>query len=42
MRSEKEMMDLIRQVAEDEPCIRAAYIEGSRTNPNVPRDSFQD
>ena len=42
MRSEKEMMDLIKQAAEDEPCIRAAYIEGSRANPNVPGDIFQD
>lgn len=42
MRSEKEMLDLIRRTALEDDNIRAAYIEGSRANPNVPRDIFQD
>ena len=42
MRSEKEMLDLIIAVANNDNRIRAAYIEGSRANPNVPKDIFQD
>ena len=42
MRSEKEMLDLITKTAEEDPRIRAAYLEGSRVNPNVPADIFQD
>lgn len=42
MRSEKEMLDLIISVANDDHRIRAAYLEGSRTNPNVPKDMFQE
>ena len=42
MRSEKEMMDLIIAVANNDVRIRAAYLEGSRANPNVPKDIFQD
>lgn len=42
MRSEKEMLDLIIETATDDPRIRAAYMEGSRANPNIPRDIFQD
>ncbi len=42
MRSEKDMLDLIRRTALEDDNIRAAYIEGSRANPNVPRDIFQD
>lgn len=42
MRTEKEMMNCIIKTAEEDPRIRAAYIEGSRTNPNVPKDIFQD
>ena len=42
MRSEKEMLDLIIKTAEEDPRIRAAYLEGSRVNPNVPKDIFQD
>lgn len=41
-RSEREMMALIRSVAEKDPRIRAAYLEGSRSNPKEPRDLFQD
>lgn len=42
MRTEEEMMSLIKDIAFMEENIRAAYIEGSRTNPNVPKDIFQD
>lgn len=42
MRSEKEMLDLIITVANNDSRIRAAYLEGSRANPNVPKDIFQD
>lgn len=42
MRSEKEMMDLILGVAERDERIRAVYLNGSRTNPNAPKDIFQD
>lgn len=42
MRSEQEMMDLILSVAKEDARIRAVYMNGSRTNPNAPRDIFQD
>ena len=42
MRSEKEMLDLIIDIANNDVRIRAAYLEGSRANPNVPKDLFQD
>lgn len=42
MRSEKEMMNLIVKTAVEDDRIRGAYISGSRVNPNVPRDIFQD
>lgn len=42
MRSEQEMLDMIKGTAEKDENIRAAYLEGSRTNPKVPRDIFQD
>ena len=42
MRSEKEMMDTIIEVAEKDARIRGVYMNGSRTNPNAPRDVFQD
>ncbi|HWO74432.1 MAG TPA: aminoglycoside 6-adenylyltransferase [Bacillus sp. (in: firmicutes)] len=42
MRSDKEMFDLIIGVAEKDERIRAVYMNGSRTNPNVPKDIFQD
>ncbi len=42
MRTEKEMYDLIIGTAQADERIRAAYMNGSRTNPNVPRDIFQD
>lgn len=42
MRSEKEMYDLIIGTARKEERIRAVYMNGSRTNPDVPKDIFQD
>jgi aminoglycoside 6-adenylyltransferase len=42
MRSEQEMLDLILDTARDDERIRAVILEGSRANPNAPRDIFQD
>ena len=42
MRSEKEMFDLILDVARRDERIRAVILNGSRANPNAPRDIFQD
>lgn len=42
MRSEQEMMALILGFARADARIRAVYMNGSRTNPNAPRDIFQD
>lgn len=42
MRTEKEMMDLILTTAQNDDRIRAVYMNGSRTNPNAPKDIFQD
>lgn len=42
LRSEKEMFELILKVAEEDDRIRAVYMNGSRTNPNVTKDIFQD
>ncbi|MGN6715258.1 aminoglycoside 6-adenylyltransferase [Anaerocolumna jejuensis] len=42
MRSENEMFDLILGIAREDERIRAVYMNGSRTNPNVTRDSYQD
>lgn len=42
MRSEQEMCDLILNTARDDERIRAVYMNGSRTNPNAPKDIFQD
>jgi aminoglycoside 6-adenylyltransferase len=42
MRNENEMMDLILSVAKNDKRIRAVIMNGSRTNPNVPKDIFQD
>ena len=36
------MFDLILRVAHEDARIRAVYMNGSRTNPNVPKDLFQD
>ncbi len=42
MRNESEMMELLMNVATNDERIRAAWIEGSRCNPNAPKDIFQD
>ncbi|MBU1093951.1 MAG: aminoglycoside 6-adenylyltransferase [Firmicutes bacterium] len=42
MRTEKEMFDLILNVAKNDERIRAVYMNGSRANPNVSKDIFQD
>src|SRR5512139_3876860 len=42
MRSEQEMLDLILSTAQDDDRIRAVIMNGSRANPNAPRDIFQD
>lgn len=42
MRDEQEMMDLIKNFAKYDERIRAAYMNGSRTNPHAPKDLFQD
>lgn len=42
MRTEKEMFDLILNIAQADERIKAVYLNGSRTNPNVPKDIFQD
>jgi Streptomycin adenylyltransferase len=42
MRSEKEVMDLILKVAREDERIRAVYMGGSRANPNVEKDIYQD
>ena len=42
MRSEKEMLDLILEVAENDDGIRAVIMNGSRVNPSAKKDPFQD
>ena len=42
MRSEKEMLKLIIDTAKNDERVRAAIMNGSRTNQNSPRDPFQD
>ncbi len=42
MRSEQEMLALILNVAKANERIRAVYMNGSRTNPNVKKDRYQD
>ena len=42
MRSEQEMFDLILNTAKEDERIRAVMMNGSRANPNAPRDCFQD
>lgn len=42
MRTEKEMFDLILGIAEADERIRAVYMNGSRANPNVKKDPYQD
>lgn len=42
MRTENEMYNLILTVAKNDDRIKAVYMNGSRTNENVPKDIFQD
>ncbi len=42
MRSESEMLDLIIQTAKNDDRVRAVIMNGSRLNPNAPKDFFQD
>lgn len=42
MRTAQEILDLILKTAENDERIRAVVMNGSRTNPNTPRDIFQD
>lgn len=42
MRSEQEMMEVIKRIALEDERVRAVYMNGSRTNPNAPKDIFQD
>jgi aminoglycoside 6-adenylyltransferase len=42
MRTEQQMLDLILQTAQEDARIRAVIMNGSRANPNAPRDIFQD
>lgn len=42
MRSEQEMLALIVNTAQNDDRIRAVIMNGSRANPNAPRDIFQD
>jgi aminoglycoside 6-adenylyltransferase len=42
MRNEKEMLDLIIKVANDDERIRAVLMVGSRANPNIKKDKYQD
>ena len=42
MRSEKEMLELIIKIAEEDDRIRAVLMVGSRANDNIPKDIYQD
>jgi aminoglycoside 6-adenylyltransferase len=42
MRSEQQMLDLIVNTARQDERVRAVVLNGSRVNPNAPRDCFQD
>ena len=42
MRTEREMLDLIMRTAQNDERICAVIMNGSRVNPNAPRDIFQD
>lgn len=42
MRTEQHMLDLILATAQADPRVRAVIMNGSRANPNAPRDIFQD
>ena len=42
MHSEQQMLSLILHTAQTDPRVRAVIMNGSRANPNAPRDIFQD
>lgn len=42
MRTEREMFHIIIDTAKSDDRVLAAYLKGSRTNPKVPRDIYQD
>lgn len=42
MRTEKEMLDVILAFAKEDTRVRAVVLNGSRANPNAPRDKYQD
>lgn len=42
MRTEQEMFDLILDFARHDERVRIVAMNGSRANPNTPRDAFQD
>lgn len=42
MRSESQMYNLILETAKNDVRVKAVYMNGSRTNENVPKDMFQD
>ncbi|SDN71123.1 aminoglycoside 6-adenylyltransferase [Paenibacillus sp. yr247] len=42
MRNDNEMLDFISQFAKDDERVRAVIMNGSRVDPNAPRDIFQD
>lgn len=42
MRTEQEMFDLILNIANADDRVRAVYINGSRTNPKIIKDKYQD
>ncbi len=42
MRNEQEMLALIVETAKQDERIQAVLMNGSRTNPNAPKDIFQD
>ena len=42
MRTEQEMYDLILNFAKNDERIRSVYMNGSRANPNAPKDKYRD
>jgi len=42
MRNERKMMDLIINVAKENELVRAVLMSGSRADPDVPKDKYQD
>ncbi|MDP2813260.1 MAG: aminoglycoside 6-adenylyltransferase [Erysipelotrichaceae bacterium] len=42
MRSDQEIFDLILNVAKSDPRVMAVLLNGSRANPNAPKDKYQD